>query len=543
MICDFNELENQATLATDVCVIGSGAAGITIALEFIGTAFNVVLLAGGGQRHEPESQRLYESDLVGLFHQSIHDGRARVHGGTTTLWAGQALPLDEIDFKPRDWVAHSGWPFTRELLEPFYRRAECVMRVPTHTYDERSWPPPARRPPAYDPAKLRPRISDFSPTPDFRLAYRAELAAAPNVRVLLNAHATSIVTNESASAVDHVELKSLAGNSGTCQARFTIVCCGGIETARLLLASNRALPQGVGNRNDLVGRFFQDHVHAKTAVLRPRNRKTTQALFDPFYFQGIKFAPKICSSFELQKEKRILNVAGDTCYDIPEDSAVEALKLILRAPRRRDQWGRLPRAFWQVARRPHEVVSAAYQYLVRKQTISYNRGTMYLGAQCEQQPNPQSRVSLGDRVDALGMPRAVLDWRLTTLEQQSIEVFVRTVAEEFDRLGIGTVDLSTFTLPEQPDQLDRLVHDASHHMGTARMHDDPRYGVVDRDCRVHGVNNLFIGSSAVFPTGGFSNPTLTIIALCLRMSDLLKDLLRSGAALVNSGSGARAGDP
>jgi choline dehydrogenase-like flavoprotein len=543
MICDFNELENQATLAADVCVIGSGAAGITIAREFLGTAYNVVLLAGGGQRHEPECQCLYESDLVGLFHQSIHDGRARVLGGTTTLWAGQALPLDEIDFERRDWVAKSGWPFSRDLLEPFYRRAERVMHVPTHTYDERSWPPPARRPPAYNPAKLRPRISDFSPTPDFRLAYGAELAAAPNVRVLLNAHATSIVTSESGSAVDHVELKSLAGKIGTGKARVYIVCCGGIETARLLLASNRAEPQGLGNRHDLVGRFFQDHVHAKAAVLRPQNRKAAQALFDPFYFQGIKFAPKICSSFELQERERILNVAGDTCYDIPEDSAVEALKLILRAPRRRDQWGRLPRAFWHVARRPHEVVSAAYQYLVQKQTISYNRGTMYLGVQCEQQPNPLSRVSLGERVDALGMRRAVLDWRLTALERRSIEVFVRTVAEEFDRLGIGTVDLSTFTLPEHPDQLDRLVHDASHHMGTARMHDDPRQGVVDRDCRVHGVGNLFIGSSAVFPTGGFSNPTLTIIALCLRMSDLLKHLLRPGSAEVDSAAAARAGAP
>jgi choline dehydrogenase-like flavoprotein len=127
------------------------------------------------------------------------------------------------------------------------------------------------------------------------------------------------------------------------------------------------------------------------------------------------------------------------------------------------------------------------------------------------------------------MRRTALDWRLTELDRRTIEVFVREVAVEFERLGIGRIDLSTFALSDFPTSMGERVHDSSHHMGTSRMHDDPKRGVVDRHCRVHGVRNLFVGSSSVFPTCGFSNPTLTIIALCLRMSDGFKrDLTHHG---------------
>jgi choline dehydrogenase-like flavoprotein len=530
MIVDLNDLEDDGTYDADICVIGGGAAGIAMAREFFDTPHRMILVEGGARRHESPTQRLYDTEIVGLPHVGVHVGRARVLGGTTTLWAGQALPLCEIDFRERDWVPDSGWPLTRAELEPYYRRAERVMHLEPMTYDERAWPPSAAKPPRYDPSKFQAAISQFSPQPNFARAYHAGLRRSRNITVLLHANATAIhLGRDSPSVVERVEVRSLGGKKGSVRARYYVVCCGGIETARLLLASDSVDPRGVGNAHDLVGRYFLDHVHTKAAVILPRDRRTLGAMFNAFYDKGIKYAPKILSTAELQEDRRILNVAGDVCYDIPEDSAVESAKLILRAARRPELRPALPRAVGNTLRRPNELFEAVYRRLIYKETLYPKRGPIYLGVQSEQQPNPDSRVRLGESVDALGMRRTALDWRLTELDRRTIEVFVREVAVEFERLGIGRIDLSTFALSDFPTSMGERVHDSSHHMGTSRMHDDPKRGVVDRHCRVHGVRNLFVGSSSVFPTCGFSNPTLTIIALCLRMSDGFKrDLTHHG---------------
>jgi choline dehydrogenase-like flavoprotein len=129
---------------------------------------------------------------------------------------------------------------------------------------------------------------------------------------------------------------------------------------------------------------------------------------------------------------------------------------------------------------------------------------------------------LGEKRDALGMPRLKLDWRLGDLERRTLLEFIGALAAEFARLGLGTFDLQQAADLEDPTAWIERAHDSAHHMGTARMHEDPRFGVVDSQCRVHGIDNLYIGSSAVFPTSARSNPTLTILALCLRLADRLK---------------------
>lgn len=522
MLIDFNEFTHGGEITADVCVIGAGAAGITLANELDGSGLDVVLLAGGAARQEAADQDLYRSRVVGLAHEGIHTGRARVLGGTTTLWAGQALTLDPIDFQPRDWVPDSGWPFGRETLDPYYTRAQGVMRLPDITHDERSWPPNRPKPPHYNPALLHARISHFTHQPDFSIAYRDELARSPNVRVLLNAHAVGLGTNPEGSRLDRVEVKSLSGRSCSVLARSAVVCCGAIETARLLLASDSADPRGVGNVHDLVGRYFQEHLMGRAAVITPDDPKALRALFLPFSYNSTRYAPKICSSEQLQRDRRTLNLYGDVCYETPDDSSVDAAKLLLRALRRKELRGQAPRALWNVAKRPHEVIAAAARYAFFHEPMTLRRGTAFLGVQCEQCPNPDSRVTLGDDRDGLGMRRTVLDWRLTALDLHSVRTFVEVVAAEFRHLGIGTIDLSTLSVPDDPSKMAKHFFDSSHHIGTTRMHEDPRHGVVDPHCRVHGVDNLFIGSSAVFPTGGASNPTLTIIALCLRIADRLK---------------------
>jgi len=530
MLIDFREHADGSEIACDVCVIGSGAAGITLAVELDRSGLNVVVLAGGPARREAEADDLYVSRVVGLEHKGIHEGRARVHGGTTTLWAGQALTLDPIDFERRDWVPHSGWPFRREAIDAYYRRAEGIMKLPEISYDEQAWPNGRPRPPKFDPAVLHARISHYTHVPDFSVMYRDELAGSKNVRVMLNAHAVGLVTNLEATRLDRVEVKSLSGKTASIRAKEVVVCCGAIETARLLLASDAVDPRGVGNGHDLVGRYYQEHIHGKAAPIRPTDPKQLRATFDPFAHHGTRYGPKICASDAIQRDHRTLNIYGDFCYEIPEDSAVDAAKLVLKSLKRPDLRPQVPRALWHVARRPHEVAIGAAKWAMFRTPMTSRRGTIYLGIQSEQAPNPDSRITLGDDRDALGMRRSVLDWRLTALDRHSILAFVEQVAREFARLGLGTIDTSAFSLPEDLSRMGEAVFDANHHIGMARMHDDPREGVVDRECRVHGIGNLSIGSSAVFPTGGASNPTLTIIALCLRIADRVKRELAASPA-------------
>lgn len=527
MIEDFSTFDDGANIAADVCIVGAGAAGITIAREFLGAPQTVVILESGGLYPEPETNALYQSEIVGLSHAGIHAGRARVFGGTTTLWGGQALRFSAFDLRKRAWVPFSGWPLSIEDLDPYYEHADRVLHLgPRISYRDlcASF---GIAPPSFDPAKLKMQCSQWSPQPNFGAAYRRELKQVGNISVILHANVTEIITNQTATAVQEIEFRTLAGKKGTAKARFYIICCGGIETARLLLASDRIEPNGVGNSRDLVGRYFQEHVHIRCADFLPTNRKPLQDLFESFFRGRLKYAPLITLAAQAQEERQLLSVLGTVGFEPAPDSCISAAKTLFRAAigKSPPQIAELKRLTANVFANPDELIALAYRLCVKKRAGTPKCGPVYIGAQCETAPNPDSRVMLGDSRDRLGMRRVKLDWRLGEMERRTIFEFVTTLATEFERLGLGHVDRAHFAALADPLSWLAMAHDSAHHMGTARMHETADLGVVDPNCRVHGIANLYLGSSAVFPTGACSNPTLTILALCLRLSDHLKKLL------------------
>ena len=529
MIVDFSEHDDGHLFASDVCIIGGGAAGISIAREFLKTNLSVVMLEGGGSKPEKETQELYRSEVAGLAHKGIHEGRARVFGGTTTLWAGQTLPLDESDFQRREWVAGSGWPIARRDLEPYYRRAEETLSLSPLDYDVHEWPFPKARPPAFDPSLLRPVVAQFSPKPDFAVAYRRELSAATNVKVVLHANAMRLSANADATMVDNVEIRSLSGRSGRARARAYVVCCGGIETPRLLLASNNVEPNGLGNGHDLVGRYFQDHLQAFLARIDLTNPETGEAFFKPFYWRGIAYGPRAVLSAQLQQQRKTLNATLGVVRRafVDQNSATEAAKRIVRGILRREFGQPVGPDLRRVIANSREVAASAYRRFVLRQPAFQMSGEPFVAIQCECEPAAESRVMLGAEVDRLGMRRTKLDWRLTSLVLHTAEVGLEIFASELKRLELGEVALETFDLPKKKDwQLQ--FWDSNHHIGTCRMSAEPRNGVVNRDCRLHTIRNVFIASSAVFPTGGNSNPTFTIIVLAIRLADHLKAMLQRG---------------
>jgi len=230
----------------------------------------------------------------------------------------------------------------------------------------------------------------------------------------------------------------------------------------------------------------------------------------------------------LQAEKQILSVHGTVMFDDVPESGIAALKqlfaILLRG--RQSKSGELGRYLRSALTSPVDVFGLAYRFYVDKRAGTPREGPVYIGVQAEHAPNPDSRVTLSEARDRLGMRKTRLDWRVGELERRTLWEFVRTIAGEFERLGMGSFDLSQVAFLDDPLAWVQMVHDSAHHMGTTRMHESPQFGVVDPNCRVHGVDNLYIGSSSVFPTGARSNPTLTILALCLRMADRFKQLLK-----------------
>ena len=361
----------------------------------------------------------------------------------------------------------------------------------------------------------------------FGTAYRRQLREAENICVLLHATVTQIITNQVATIVEQVEVKSLAGKKGAVKARLFVICCGGIESARLLLASDRIEKRGVGNKHDLVGRYFQDHVHIWYYDVIPANRKQLQTFCESFFDRGRKYSPLVVLGERIQTEKHLLRMHGTIIFWMDSDSSVSAVKTLFRAVRGRTvpPSGELRRLLRNSLADPAELLALMYRYWVQKRAGTPRRGRVFLAALCEMAPNPDSRITLSDARDQLGMRRAKIDWRIGELERRTASEYVRTVGSEFARLELGTYDLKQAALLQDEKAWVNMATDNYHHMGTTRMHENEKLGVVDSNCKVHGIDNLYVGSSAVFPSSGSAFPTSTILALCIRIGDRLKQQL------------------
>jgi choline dehydrogenase-like flavoprotein len=514
MHIDARALPNGSVLEGDLCIIGAGAAGISIALEWIGSRRKVLLLEGGGLEYEPATQDLYRGEIVGLPYYPLQAARLHYFGGTTGHWAGFCSTLDPIDFERRDWVPHSGWPIRRGDLDPFYARAQTVLELGPYEYTAEEW---QRRDATLVPLPLDPRVAwtkmwQFSPPTRFGARYRDAIIGVPNVHLYTHANVCELEASESLSRVAGLRVRTLDGKEHSARAQHYVLACCSIQNARLLLASNRRAPTGLGNGHDLVGRYFMEHLEMPGGHLVLANPDAANTKMYAMQFGVTKARGELALSAAVQREQRILNgtvaVEPGAPGEVAKSTFQWATPELLAAFREWEAHGRvgpLPAGLPP----PPPAGSRPFFHLVTRQ---------------EQAPNPDSRVTLSPERDALGMPRAKLDWRLTELDRRSFRLFYEVLGRELGRSGVGRVQV-----------LDWVVRDDStwpstlsggwHHMGTTRMHEDPRYGVVDANCRVHGLGNLYVAGSSVYPTSGAPNPTLTLVAMSLRLSDHLKTKL------------------
>ncbi len=535
MIQDLHDFQNNSEIDTDLCIVGAGIAGISAAREFLDQGINVCLLESGGPDFEANTQALYAGENRGLPYYDLEDARLRFFGGTTLVWGGRCVPHDPIDFETRSWVPHSGWPFSRTTLNPWYLRAQEALQLKEPVYDEQAWKQLGIVPPQFDSHSIRTGFWQFDEAfGRFSLSNCEDLKQADNVRVLLHANVTNIQVDPLCKTVKHVDIRTLEGTGCRVRAKTFILATGGIETPRLLLASKDVASNGIGNDHDLVGRFFMEHPHGRAAQI---STPDPYQLWNTFRKRrargGNLFAPVIRASEQLQQSTGILNTSVTLkCQRRPE-AGIPMGKAIYKSGKARLHPTKRGRKLWRIYKKTNQFIHTLTDPIIRRRQLSSSgRGGLYLIVRGEQAPNPDSRVMLSEQHDALGVPRADLHWQFTELDKRSVATLVDTLNDEFQRLGLGRVtpeswlsDSST-AWPVDPTVSNHPIG-GFHHMGTTRMADTPQSGVVDADARVHGIDNLYVAGSSLFPTSGWANPVLTTLALTLRLADHLKPQLSS----------------
>ncbi len=508
MKVDAHTIRPGTVLDADLCIVGGGPAGITLAREFLGNGKRIVCLESGGVVPEDSAQVLNEGEFVGAPYSGLRRTRHRQLGGTACVWntpvSGEAgakyLPLDPIDFAPRPDLDRDGWPFDAAHLAPFYDHAQRMCGLGPFDYGATRWgdasdvfaPPDAR---------VRRAVYQFGPARPFTHTYLEEIAASDEVELIHHATACGL-EHDAGRSVTAIEVGTLEGNRFRVRSKLFVLAAGAVENARLLLVSREPGREALGNGHDWVGRCFMEH---------PRDRSLTLIASDPELYATSAFYDRH-SAIDGTVIGGRLAVEAKAALDAGLVNGSVTLLPLARAP------GRAAALLRRLARRvagrqTGPPVGYGWSAVSRPERL-------YMGFQIllnvEQLPHRDNRVVLASTKDALGVPRAAVHWRWSAEDHARLEKLRNVFAEALGAAGVGRIETSGDAVPDP---------NAHHHAGTTRMHVDARHGAVDADGRVHGTDNLYATGGSVFPSSGFANPTLTIVALALRLAEHLKGRL------------------
>jgi choline dehydrogenase-like flavoprotein len=548
-------------IRTDVCVIGAGPAGLTLARECIGAPFEVLVLESGQYEPDAAAQELGESQTDSPYYEpnAMTAARRRQFGGTANSWIhvtwpgksrGYASTMtgEEIDFEAKSWQPGSGWPFGLSELRPYYDRAHLAWAGSTVDDTVSRWSTPAT--PALELGPLRTRMAQFGPADSFTLRARDELFTATTVSVAVGSTVVALAGDRDESAIRRAEVVRSDGSTFTVIADVFVLACGGVENSQVLLSSVPTRPGGPGNRNDTVGRYMMDHPEFRLGAIVPAAADLVDrvGLYDMHYVGDEMVNGVLTFEREFKQEHRLLNMGSVLIprrpgFNSAAERALRSLKPLLRGKRvpqplasarellshpaeaaavlrtrdrsHADNWHDFPDAFsWYRGGWSRPDVDRSQFSLIEVHVTT------------EQSPDRNNQLTLGKHSDALGRRRLDLRPTWSAADRENLLRGTRLLGDQIERAGLGKFDpWLQFDGPLRP-----RLGGMHHPMGGTRMHLDPKEGVVDENCRVHGIANLYVAGSSVFPTSlGYVNPTLTVVALATRLADHLRTTL-SGTA-------------
>lgn len=471
-------------------------AGISIAIRLAKKGRRVLLLEGGGLEYDAKSQQLYEGDSVGRSYFELDHARLRFLGGTSNHWEGWCRPLDDIDFRELPHKPMSGWPITAGDLRLHLRDVCDIFEIDAE-FSDVALPAPSN--------DLNSIILQLSTPPVlFGEKYLREIQESEYIDLFVNANLRNIKIDEVNGRVSEFNVVNYKNPNEfwNFRARYFVLAMGGLENPRIMLASRSQVDKGIGNANDLVGRCFCEHFHVLGGFYAAESAQ--------WPFMGTKEEIHLSPTSTFQERAEIGNARVELLPLNPElgGDMKERVRPLLCY---------------------NDVVSDFVRVFKSLECNIRPASGGYIHVVSEQAPNRNSRVTLTNKTDALGMPIIALDWQTLDIDRKTIVESVKAVGRYLATNDFGNIKLADWIIKENepiPGVAESSWLGAGwHHMGTTRMSSSPKTGVVDRDLRVFGHDNLFIAGSSVFPTAGHANPSFSMLQLALRLSDHLDRLL------------------
>ncbi|QHJ11292.1 6'''-hydroxyparomomycin C oxidase [Paraglaciecola mesophila] len=527
MIIDANTLSETKEYQFQYCILGGGVAGLTLANELLASGKSVCIVEGGDETFTMESQTLYTPSQKPKMYEDTTYNRLRFLGGSSNHWENSTSEFKPSDFKAKSWIKHSGWPINFEDVKPFYKRAAQYCGTGADGYETKYWVENLEQTDVFrDSTAVDSNIVKAAiPPVHFFAKYGAPLVEASNVSIFKNANLIDLEFNRDSSEVESIVFTNYSGVKQNVTADTFVLCLGGIENARLMLVFNEKYENLLGNSSDCVGRYFMDHPVLRAAKLYPEDKEKLS-----LYTMRKEVGDRLLNGFiEINEDalmsKELSNIrvplAPASHYVISE--GIESFHVLGTA------WDdkELPDNFGQHVVNVLSDIDMVTEAISRKafgdKLFDYSEdfGGYDLPIMIEQTPKHDNRIYLSDEVDELGMKKILVDWTLHDDDIARMWGSLEVLGKELGRLKLGRLKI----MREYEERLrtDKLFF-SHHHMGTTRMAENEKNGVVDRNLKVFNTQNFYIAGSSVFPTGSHVPPTLTIAALTIRLAEhLLKE--------------------
>lgn len=545
MILAADALPQDSPTEVDVAIVGAGAVGVALATRLAGRFDRIALIEAGGFRYEPDQQSscFKAHEITDHRHPPTELFRRRMLGGTTSVWGGRCIPLDPGDFMPAP--GRSGWPVAFDEVAAHFSDALHFLDAGTPEFTFSTALPTSSGLPSDTPDSdvLLDRIERFSKPTNIWSKCEASLVKADKVMVLHGAVCRNILTSRDGNRVFGLELVTRSNKLLKVLAPIIVLACGGLETPRLLLASRSVRSCGLGNEHDLVGRFYMTHLVGDVGQLRLAAAKAGREFDYAVTRDGVYIRRLILLSAAARRREGLRNIVFRPTIppiDDPShrDSVLSAMflakRFIIAEYRRRlvaeghlhgatEMLGHCRNAAFGLPR----LLSFGADWMRRRSFAARKLPSVFLlrpdgnyplEFNAEQSPDFESRVLLGSNVDPYGIPRLAVRWRATEGDLELICRAFQVLRTAIKRSGLGEIRLN----PDLPDQVrTNVIPQSGHHIGTVRMGQDARTSVVDRHGEVWGTKGLFVAGTALFPTSGFANPTLTAVALAFHLAEHL----------------------